>query len=116
MTKLFSDYEISKYLQRINYSGDLIPTFDRLCKLQKIHLLNIPFENLDIHYGNKIVLDVDKIYNKIINRRRGGFCYELNGLFFTLLKSLGFDAKRISARVLRQRIIHRVKNLIIWQL
>lgn len=59
----------------------------------------IPFENLDIHQGNKIVLDEDRIYDKIVIGGRGGFCYELNGLFCWLLHSLGFTVSMASARV-----------------
>ena len=88
-----------KYLNRINYSGRLDPDINTLRQLQKAHLLNVPFENLDIHLKTAIELDTDRIYEKIVINNRGGFCYELNGLFFELLNSLGFDVKRISARV-----------------
>jgi N-hydroxyarylamine O-acetyltransferase len=88
-----------KYLKRIKYSYSLEPKLDVLKKLQKHHLLNIPFENLDIHNNIPIELEIDKIFEKIVNQNRGGFCYELNALFYELLITLGFDAKRISARV-----------------
>ena len=90
---------IKKYAERINYPGELKPSLEVLCNLQKAHLLSVPFENLDIHYGNPIELDINKIFKKIILNRRGGFCYELNGLFFELLNSIGFKTKRISAKV-----------------
>jgi len=61
--------------------------------------LHIPFENLDIHYNKHIKLNIDSIYQKIIENKRGGFCYELNSLFYELLISLEFNAKMISARV-----------------
>jgi N-hydroxyarylamine O-acetyltransferase len=67
--------------------------------LQNFHLKAIPFENLDIHLNNPIILDIDSIYDKIINRNRGGFCHELNGLFYCLLKQTGFEVKMISAEV-----------------
>jgi len=88
-----------QYLKRINYSGELEPTIDLLAALQKSHLLSIPFENLDIHYKKPIELDIETIYEKVVEENRGGFCYELNGLFYELLLSLNFDVKRISARV-----------------
>jgi len=88
-----------KYLNRIKYSKSLEPNLQTLKKLQKSHLLNIPFENLDIHNNIPIELSIDKIFDKIVNQNRGGFCYELNGLFYELLISLNFNAKRISARV-----------------
>ena len=90
---------IQDYINRIKYSGDLTPSFDVLKELQRAHLLRIPFENLDIHYNNPIDLDLDKIYRKVIGNKRGGFCYELNGMFHSLLKAIGFDSKIISARV-----------------
>ncbi|MDF1864182.1 MAG: arylamine N-acetyltransferase [Saprospiraceae bacterium] len=88
-----------KYLQRINYSGKLEPSLKDLQDLHKAHLFNVPFENLDIHYDNKIELRLDQIFQKIMHNNRGGFCYELNGLFAELLDSIGFKTKRISARV-----------------
>jgi N-hydroxyarylamine O-acetyltransferase len=62
-------------------------------------LLSIPFENLDIHIGRPIILGQDAFFEKIIKHRRGGFCYELNGSFAALLKSLGFKVTTLSARV-----------------
>ncbi|MEN0050583.1 MAG: arylamine N-acetyltransferase [Bacteroidota bacterium] len=90
---------IEKYIQRIQYEDGVNPSLEVLAALQSHHLLNVPFENLDIHYGIKISLDLDRVYHKIIERNRGGFCYELNGLFYELLKQLGFNVKMISARV-----------------
>lgn len=90
---------ITDYLQRINYTGNTFPTLQLLCDLQKHHLYHVPFENFNIHDDVPIVLDIDGLFNKIVIQKRGGFCYELNNLFFTLLKQLGFDAKLISACV-----------------
>lgn len=78
------------------------PSLSFLKHLHRAHLLRIPFENLDIHYGRKIILDVDKIYQKIIREGRGGFCYELNALFYHLLGSLGFDISIASAQVYQE--------------
>lgn len=91
-----------KYLNRIKYSESLEPSLPVLKQLQKHHLLNVPFENLDIHNHIPIELSIDKIFDKIVNQNRGGFCYELNGLFYELLIALGFNAKRVSARVYDQ--------------
>ena len=90
---------ITAYLERINYRGPLEPTAATLRALHKAHLLAAPFENLDIHLGREIVLDEEKNYSKIVERRRGGFCYELNGAFAMLLKALGYDVKMLSAGV-----------------
>jgi N-hydroxyarylamine O-acetyltransferase len=92
----------TKYLQRINYQGEQTPSLNLLSQLQKNHLLSIPFENLSIHHNEEIRLDIDRIFQKVVNSRRGGFCYELNGLFHFLLANLGFQVKRISARVFDQ--------------
>lgn len=95
---------INKYLNRINYTGALSPTIENLYQLQRAHLLNVPFENLDIHYAKPIELNISKFYEKIVINRRGGFCYELNGLFNSLLKALGYNTKIISARVYNNKI------------
>jgi N-hydroxyarylamine O-acetyltransferase len=85
------------YLDRIGYRGSLAPTADTLHQLQVAHLLAVPFENLSIHGGEAIVLDDSALFDKIVSRRRGGFCYELNGLFAALLRDLGFDVSMLSA-------------------
>jgi len=94
--------EIEKYLQRLGYNGSIQPTIELLRVLQKRHLLNVPFENLDIHYKVPIQLDLETIFEKVVIKKRGGFCYELNGIFYELLRSIGFDVKMISARVFDQ--------------
>ena len=92
---------IDAYLARISVDADrdLTPTIEDLRMLQTRHLLSVPFENLDIHWKRPIVLEIDRFYEKIVGERRGGFCYELNGLFNDLLKSLGFNTRLVSARV-----------------
>ena len=87
------------YLNRLNYSGPTIPNAETLRLLQVAHLQTIPFENLSIHAGEPIVLNDDALFGKIVDRRRGGFCYELNGLFAALLRDLGFAVEMISAQV-----------------
>ncbi len=90
---------VKEYINRINYKGDVKPNLEVLKELQEKHLLNVPFENLDIHNKRPIELDVAKFYNKVVIEKRGGFCYELNGLFHHLLNTVGFKSKIISARV-----------------
>lgn len=87
------------YLARIGYTGDRSPLEETLAALQRAHLLSVPFENLDIGRGVPIVLDPVALHGKIVGRRRGGFCYELNGLLHLLLTSLGFRSTMVSARV-----------------
>jgi N-hydroxyarylamine O-acetyltransferase len=91
--------EIDAYLNRLGYHGPRAPTLETLHHLHRTHLLVVPFENLDISRGTAIVLDERQLFDKIVGRRRGGFCYELNGLFAALLRGLGYDVTMLSARV-----------------
>ena len=90
------------YLERIGYRGSARPSLEVLSRLHKSHLLSVPFENLDIHTGRPIILSEDAFYEKIVKHRRGGFCYELNGLFTGLLRRLGFKVTILSGRVARK--------------
>jgi N-hydroxyarylamine O-acetyltransferase len=90
----------NRYLERIGLNESQIrPDVESLRLLQRSHLLAVPFENLDIHWERPIELDLERFYSKIVDDRRGGFCYELNGLFNALLRDLGFETRVISARV-----------------
>ncbi len=91
--------DIKAYLERINYHGSLAPTAGTLRDLQVAHLLAVPFENLSIHAGEPIILEDEALFTKIVEGRRGGFCYEANGLFAALLRALGFDVSLLSAEV-----------------
>ena len=91
--------DIQRYLERINYTGSTAPTLDTLRALHLAHMCAVPFENLDIPRGRRIELDEGRLFDKIVTRRRGGFCYELNGLFAMLLSSLGYEVDRLAARV-----------------
>ncbi|MEP6788786.1 MAG: arylamine N-acetyltransferase, partial [Acidobacteriota bacterium] len=75
------------------------PDVETLRLLQLQHLLHVPFENLDIHWERPIALDTDRFYEKIVINGRGGFCYELNGLFNELLIEIGFHTHLVSGRV-----------------
>ncbi len=79
------------YLDRIAYTGPLVPNPEVLRNLHRAHLLSVPFENLDIALGREIVCDESAFVRKIVERRRGGFCYELNGAFAALLRAIGFQ-------------------------
>ena len=93
---------VPAYLDRIAYTGSLAPTFEVLRHLHRAHLLSAPFENLDIAAGRKIVCEENAFIDKIVERRRGGFCYELNGAFAALLRAIGFQVTLLSARVPRE--------------
>lgn len=92
--------DIDAYLQRLNYNGPRTRTLETLQALHQAHLLAVPFENLDIHLGRAIVLEEEALYDKIVRQRRGGFCYELNGLFAALLRELDFEVTLLSGRVM----------------
>src|SRR5689334_2014409 len=93
---------LSRYLDRIGYTGFREPTAEVLRQIHRAHLFTVPFENLDIALGREIVCDEEPFLRKIVDRRRGGFCYELNGAFATLLRELGFAVTLLSGRVPRQ--------------
>jgi N-hydroxyarylamine O-acetyltransferase len=91
--------DTNAYLKRINYRGSLAPSAETLRELQLAHLLAVPFENLSIHAKQPIVLADEALFTKIVEHRRGGFCYECNGLFASLLRALGFEVAMLSAEV-----------------
>lgn len=91
--------DVQSYLKRIEYPYHIAPDLITLQRLQAAHLLTVPFENLDIGLKRQIQLDEQSLWRKIIISQRGGFCYELNGLFARLLKHIGFDVTYLNARV-----------------
>ncbi len=94
-----SPLEGGRVLDRIGYGGPTAPSLEVLADLQRCFLLSVPFENLDIQLGRSLSLASDDLYRKIVLRRRGGFCYECNGLFHDLLAALGYRVKYASARM-----------------
>lgn len=91
--------ETRAYLQRIGYDGPAAPTPAALAGIVRSHLLAVPFENLDIiPLGRPIRLEPAALFAKIVHRRRGGFCYELNGLLAVMLETIGFRVTRVSAQ------------------
>jgi N-hydroxyarylamine O-acetyltransferase len=88
-----------RYLQHIGFAG--IPQADLLTlqQLHRCHMLSVPFENLSIIYRQGIHLEEPALFNKIVERNRGGFCYELNRLFAALLKNIGFNVQFISGEI-----------------
>jgi N-hydroxyarylamine O-acetyltransferase len=94
--------DVQAYLQRIDYQGSLTLDIDLLRSLHRAHLFTVPFENLDIPLRREFVCDEGRILRKIVNEKRGGFCYELNGAFGALLRALGFRVTLLSCRVARQ--------------
>lgn len=91
--------QVDAYLRRLGVPRPALPTVDVLRELHLRHLQAVPFENLSIHLGEEIVLEEKRLLDKVVGAGRGGFCYELNGLFGALLAALGFDVALLSARV-----------------
>ena len=91
--------DISAYLARIDCTMLVKPDVQTLCGLQVAHMLHVPFENLDVRLKRPIQLSEQALWNKIVIQKRGGFCYELNGLFAGLLNAIGFDVTYLNARV-----------------
>jgi N-hydroxyarylamine O-acetyltransferase len=90
---------VSSYLERIHYTRPVQPDVETLRGLHLAHMRNVPFESLDIGLKRPIKIDEQSIWDKIIHQGRGGFCYELNGLFAWSLKQIGFEVTYLNARV-----------------
>ncbi|EAY28806.1 arylamine N-acetyltransferase family protein [Microscilla marina] len=97
--------DLQKYLHRIGFKGSKLPlaNLETLRLLHYAHMHQVPFENLDIHYNRYIEVDVEKFYKKIVNDNRGGFCFELNGLFNWALRQIGFDVTILAAAVINDQ-------------
>lgn len=91
--------ELARYLDRIGFGGARRRDRETLAALHEAHLLTVPFENLDIEQHRPIEVDTSRFVDKVVARRRGGFCYELNGAFAELLRAFGFPVTLLSARV-----------------
>lgn len=93
--------DVQAYLDRIGYGGSTAPNAETLAALQYAHLHAVPYENLDLIRGIPLSLAIDRLYDKIVLRRRGGYCFEVNALFGWLLAELGFEVTNLFARFWR---------------
>jgi len=91
--------DIDAYRARIGDRGPLTTDLDTLKRIHLAHVMTIPFENLDIHLGKPIAIDLKSVAEKIIDRHRGGYCFEQNTLFAGVLEELGYRVTRLGARV-----------------
>ena len=98
-TTPLSEAQVTAYLDRIGAARPDRPDAESLRRLHRGHLHTVPFENLSIHLGEDIPLETDALFDKIVTRRRGGYCYEVNGAFAALLRSLGYRVGLLAARV-----------------
>ncbi|WP_406097830.1 arylamine N-acetyltransferase [Kitasatospora purpeofusca] len=94
-----TDEQVAAYLARIGAERPARAGAAELARLQEAHLDAVPFENLSIHLGEPVVLEPGALLEKVVGRRRGGFCYELNGAFAVLLRALGYRVELLAARV-----------------
>jgi N-hydroxyarylamine O-acetyltransferase len=95
--------DLDAYFARIGYGGPTQPSLDALNAIVNLHVQTIPFENLDILLGRPIDISPEGIGKKLLFGRRGGYCFEQNGLLLLVLEALGFEARPLSARVRYQR-------------
>jgi N-hydroxyarylamine O-acetyltransferase len=95
--------DLKQYFKRIGFAGDARPDLATLTALHRLHLTAIPYENLDVQLGRPVGFDIEAIFDKLVLSRRGGWCYEMNGLFAWALESIGFRPIRMAGGVLRER-------------
>ena len=91
-------FDVDRYLSRIKFDGGHEPSVDTLVRLQAAHLMRVPFENLHVFHRLGVRVDVDWSFHKIVEQRRGGWCFELNGCFAELLRRLGYRVDLLSCR------------------
>jgi N-hydroxyarylamine O-acetyltransferase len=91
--------DLPAYLRRIGYEGDLAPTGRTLAGLHRAHVAAIPFENADIMLGRGVAVDLPSVQDKLVHRRRGGYCFEHGSLLAAALELLGYQVDRLLARV-----------------
>ena len=94
---------LQHYLQRIGFHGSVKPDLATLCQLQQAHVCTVPFENIDVQFGRPLTTGIEDAYKKIVTNRRGGWCYEQNGLFGWALSEIGYQVTRLSGSVMRQQ-------------
>ena len=94
--------ELAAYLERIGYAGPARPDLATLQAVHRAHLQAIPYENLDVQLGRPVSIDPAAAYDKIVRRRRGGWCYEMNGLMGWALGEIGFSVTRMAGAAMRE--------------
>lgn len=94
-------FDRTRYLDRIGAAAPVRADLAALAVLMRAHLDRVPFENLDVQLGRVPPETVDAIFDKVVNQRRGGWCYEVNTLFGVLLADLGYAVTRLSGDVRR---------------
>lgn len=93
-----SNFDLQKYFQHIGFSGAAQPNEVTVAELMRLQLCKVPFENLDVQAGKIVSLVPEEIVSKILDHQRGGYCYEVNGLFSMVLTALGIEHFYVAAR------------------
>lgn len=96
--------DIDAYFERTGYGGSTRTDLDTLAAIHRAHLTAIPYENLEIQLGREKTIGEDAFFDAIVERRRGGWCYEMNGLLTTVLRELEFNVTRVGGAVARKLI------------
>jgi N-hydroxyarylamine O-acetyltransferase len=94
--------DVDAYLKRIDFSGPVRHDVETLARLHHAHLTAIPYEDIDVQLGRPVTIELGPIYEKIVRRGRGGWCYEMNGIFGWALGELGFKVHRGASGVMRE--------------
>lgn len=94
------NFVLQDYLDRIHFTGDINLSIDGIRKLMQHQLYSVPFENLDVQAGKSVSLLVNDIVHKIVGQNRGGYCYEVNGIFALVLQEIGIPYRFVAARPL----------------
>ena len=94
--------DLAAYFERIGYAGPARPDLATLTALHRAHLQAVPYENLDVQLGRRVTTDPAAAYDKIVGRGRGGWCYEMNGVFAAALAQIGFKVTRMAGAANRE--------------
>ncbi|MBF4505576.1 arylamine N-acetyltransferase [Flavobacterium sp. JLP] len=95
-----TNFNLQEYLNRINFSGEIDLNVQGIKKLMQSQLFSVPFENIDVQAGKTISLIGDDIVNQIVDKKRGGYCYQINGIFSLALQEIGVPHYYIAVRPL----------------
>ena len=91
--------DLTAYLKRIEFTGEALPSAGCLRELHLAHATHVPFENIEVLMGRPMPLDLPSLWKKLVEDRRGGYCFEQNALFAAVLEEIGFPVRRLAARV-----------------
>uniref|UniRef100_A0A8C6TBK1 arylamine N-acetyltransferase n=1 Tax=Neogobius melanostomus TaxID=47308 RepID=A0A8C6TBK1_9GOBI len=92
--------DLSEYFRRIGFSGPFErPDLPTLRRLHRLHVMSVPFENLSLHCGEDLSMDPSRVWDKIVRRGRGGWCFESGTLFLRVLSELGYSVTVLGSRV-----------------